>query len=345
MDDTRTFELTVRQEQILKCVVSEHLATARPVASELLAQRYGLGVSSATVRNDMAILEQWGYVYHPHTSAGRVPSDRGYRLFVERLMDTSELSATESRRIDDQFHQVKVEPDQWVRLAASVIARATQNAAIASLPLTRASRLKDIELLPVQEQSVLMIAVAHGSLVRHQIIDLVEQIGEDELRRKARRLSINYRGLTATEIGASALELDQTEQLVTDHLVKLLRQTDTHSFASYWYDGIVHIIDQPEFSDVSRLKAIVELLEDRTCLTAVVAEVVAGDGVRVFIGEENPNPRLRRCTVILAQYGRDTEGSGILSVVGPTRLDYARAISTVQYVSEIMSELYADVYG
>ena len=181
-------DLTPRQQLILGLVIREHVSTAQPVGSKTI-QGYGLGVSSATIRSEMAVLEDLGHLAQPHTSAGRVPTDRGYRYFVERLMRESHLPVTEQRTIRHQFHQVGVDLEQWMRLAASVLARTAQTAAMVTSPRTDQCRLKHLELISIRDTLAMLIMVLEGGIVKQQVLALDEALTQDTLTQIANRLN------------------------------------------------------------------------------------------------------------------------------------------------------------
>src|SRR4051794_33069251 len=202
MDQQRDIHITDRQRQILAIIVEHYVATARPVASEHITGHYGLNVSSATVRNEMVELEKAGLIAQPHTSAGRVPSDRGYRYFVENLMTPTALSTSEQRTIRHQFHQIEMDAEEWVRLATSVLARTVHSAAVATAPRSSAVRLKHFEFLSISDMRILIVLVGHDGTVNQQMLTLDEGWDQESLSTLSARLNAAFGGKTAQEIQA-----------------------------------------------------------------------------------------------------------------------------------------------
>jgi heat-inducible transcriptional repressor len=338
--------LTERQRAILGMVVRTYIETAAPVGSATLARRYALGVSPATVRNELAYLEQTGYLTHPHTSAGRVPTIQGYRYFVEQLMQDAELPAAEQRMIRHQFHQAGVDIEEWVRLAAAVLARTAGAAALATLPHAPESRLKHLELIAIRDPLVLLIVVLEDGTVQQQMLTTSRPISQDELSRVSNRLNSHLAGLTRREIAASPLPLSSLEQDVVEYALELMGEVDRQAHIEVYRDGLINILSAPEFADTERAQAVLRLLEEGTLLEAVLAEVgLTRRGVQVIIGGEGRWEEMRDCSLVMARYGPPQEAVGVLGVFGPVRLPYERAVSSVRYVARLMTELVRDLYG
>ena len=337
-------ELTERQQAILKLIVGDYIRSATPVGSQSLLKSYGLGVSSATIRNDMAYLEELGYIYHPHPSAGRIPTDKGYRYFVEWLMDDTELSPEEQRTIHHQFHQVESDVTEWTQLAAAVLARMVHTAAVVTLPAAPQCRLKHLDLVGVQDSVVLLVVVLAESTVRQQILNLPKLGAEEDLEAISRRLNKLFRGRTADQIRLNAVAMSPAEAAVKEALIRVMNHVDLQKHQNAYIDGIVSMLSQPEFSQADRMRQMVEILHSRGLVTRLVQEAVAGEGVRVMIGHENQMEALRQCSLILSRYGVGGDISGVLGVLGPTRLRYDRAISAVRYTCSVMNDLMRDYF-
>jgi heat-inducible transcriptional repressor len=333
-------ELTSRQQLILGLVVREYIATAQPVGSRAI-EGLGLGVSSATIRSEMGLLEELGYLTHPHTSAGRMPTERGYRYFVERLMRESQLPVDEQRMIRHQFHQVGVDLEQWMRLAASVLARASESAAVVTSPRTELCRLKHVELIALHESMALLIVVLEGGIVRQQMLALEEPTNQETLSQIANRLNDQCSGRSAMRVAACRPLLGAAEQRILGVVVEIMKCVDDQKNMHVYRDGLVNILHQPEFSEGDSARQIVQVLEDRTSLEQLLTEMLEVGGVQVIIGGEGRWDDLRECSLVVAPYG----ATGALGVMGPMRMPYSRAISTVRYVATLMSDLFAELYG
>ena len=337
-------ELTERQQAILKLIVSEYIRSAVPVASQSLFRNYKLGVSSATIRNDMACLEELGYISHPHTSAGRVPTDKGYRYFVEWLMDDVELSHEEQESIRCQFHQVESDVTGWTQMAAAVLAGMVKTASVVTLPAAPQCRLKHLEVVGVQDAVVLLIVVLAEGTVRQQMLNLPQAVDDDELERVSHKLTTLFRGRTADQIRLNATAMSPVEAVVKEHLVRIMAQRDAQKYHNVYFDGIMNMFSQPEFSQAGRMRQMLEVLHSRGIIADVLPKVMASDGVRVLIGGENQVEALRQCSIVLSRYGVGSSITGILGVLGPTRLPYERAISAVRYTCAVMNDLMREYF-
>lgn len=339
-----TIEISPRQQTILKLIVQEYVTSGRPVGSKTLTQRYNVGVSPATIRNEMAELEQHGFVQQLHTSGGRIPTDRGYRYFVHHLMGSPELPSGDQIMIRHQFRQVEVQLDQWVDFAASVLAETAGTVSIVTAPRTTVARLRHFELISLQPQLALLILVTQESAVRQMMLHLPTVHDQAQLSRIADTLVPSVRGLSSDEIAERVPGAADLAAWVLEHVVTGLRGLDSVDRTQIRHSGIENILGEPEFAGADA-HSVLELLRGGTLLSAVLPALSSGDDVQVFIGDENPADALRRFGVVMASYGIDGEVTGILGVLGPTRMSYWRSISSVRYMARLMSDLMEDLYS
>jgi len=337
-------ELTTRQEQILDLVVREYIATATPVGSATVAQRLSPSISSATVRNEMAVLEELEYVKQPHTSAGRVPTDKGYRFFVGSVMTASDLALAERQMIRHQFHQIRLDLEQWTRLAVAILAQTAQSTSLITTPRPRECRFKHTELIGIQELIALLILVLQGGMVRQQMIAFSQPLAQGEFSRVANHLNALYHNADKSQIRGRAVGLTPLEAEVTKHLIDVMAQVDERDDAEIYRDGLIHILSQPEFAQVDRLRCVLEILEQRSLVHKLLAPARVTPGVQVIIGSESPLDQMRDYSLVLSSYGVEGEATGVLGVMGPTRMHYGRAISAVRYMAEVMNSLLAEFY-
>ncbi|MCX6017295.1 MAG: heat-inducible transcriptional repressor HrcA [Chloroflexi bacterium] len=337
-------ELSSRQQTILGLVVKHYIATAQPVGSRTLLENYlDLQVSSATIRNEMAVLEEMGYLTHPHTSAGRIPTDKGYRYFVERLLGDIELSATERNTIRHQFHQARLEMAQWMQLAAAVLARSLRGAALITAPKMDKPRLRQLSLLSTQAQRALMVVVFQGGNVLNRSLTFSEPTSPELLIQLANKLNAAFENLDGDGIRRKLTDFTDFEREVVQHLLQLLlRDTDVNP-QQVFRDGLSEVLQEPEFERSSEANALVNALEQPSFL-AEVLEAPIGT-VQVVIGGEGRWQELSTCSLVLAKYGVAGFATGALGVLGPTRMPYGRAISTVRYVADLMSDMVSDLYS
>ena len=338
-------ELTDRRQAVLGLVVRQYIATATPVGSKTIVEQYGLGISSATIRNEMAYLEEQDYLTHPHTSSGRVPTEKGYRYFVERLMGEAELPLAEQRTIRHQFHQARLDLEQWMRLAAAVLARTARSTSLVAAPTVTQCRFKHLELIAAHGSRVLLVLVLSGGIIKQQMLTLTHPVAQEELNQVANRWNDLFTGLSADQIAASSYHLTPLEEQIVNLVTEMMEEAEARSSGEIYRDGLMNIFRQPEFSEIENARQIIRILEEQSLLEAILAEVLSSSGVQVIIGGEGRWDELSECSVVLAPYGEAGRAVGALGVLGPMRMRYGRAISTVRYVADLLSDLIYDLYG
>lgn len=340
-------ELTERHRQVLRAVVEDYLLTAVPVGSVALVRRYALGVSAATVRSAMAELEALGLLTHPHTSAGRIPSDLGYRVFVESLMRETDLDGADRTQIRHQFSQVQLRTNDWLRLAASILAGSTRSAAVVTPARARRARFGHAQIVELADRSRLLVLVlGDGKVVQRKLDRLAmdgilpgARVGQPELDAAAAALNTELAGLTAAQAGRRRSSLSPLAAYVAGVVEELLAEAGEPDIEEVFTDGLVHVLEQPEFAEGSKLRRVVEVLQRSDFLEQLLPVATRGGGVHVIIGRENQNDAMHEVSLVFAPYGTPERALGLLGVLGPTRMPYPRAIPTVRYLSAIMNEL------
>jgi len=336
--------LSERKSAILKTIVDQYITSTMPVASDVIAHDYPVKISPATIRNEMAWLEAENYITRPHISAGGIPSDRGYRYYVEALMGETELPLNQQRTIRHLFYQVEQQVEEWVHLAAAILAGEVANIALVTLPKASESHFKHLELMAVRESLILLIVLLHNTRIRQHLLSLDQPISQDELDAISSKLNASYKGLTSAQIRASDRELSLVEAGVSQALLQLMDGEDKQ-FGEPCLDGLRHFLNQPEFARAKELRDVIEVLEERYLLKSILSTIGDQEGIQVIIGEENTDSALKKCSVILGTYSVQKGARGIIGVIGPTRIYYRRVISAVQYLSSIMNELVGEMYG
>ncbi len=337
--------LTERRGRILRSLIQEYTSTANPVSSEIVARNCGLGVSAATIRNEMAQLEEEGYVVQPHTSAGRVPSPKGYRYYVETLLEEWELARAEQELIRRQFDQARKEIEEWVHLTASVLSRMLGNVAIVTFPRVAEPRLKLVELISIREFLALLLLIFRDARLRQRTVSFDEVMSQEELNAISRRLTAACEGLTGTEIRSRADEFTAAEGRVTETLLEVMEEEGGEGLGEPYFEGLSRILSQPEFATTERAMLLMELLEERKALRAILSQALGDESLQVFIGGETPGPVMHDFSVVMGQYGLPGQAIGVIGVIGPTRMPYERAFSAVHFLSGTMSELMGEIYG
>jgi len=338
-------ELSERQKVILSLVIHEYSRTANPVGSRVLVDRYNLDMSSATVRNELAALTDYGLLRQPHTSAGRVPTEEGYRYFVSRLTRASDLPDNTRRTISHQFYQMRNDMDQWVRLAASVLAFQSRAASLVTPPHPERSRLKHLELIATRGRQVLVVLVMVGGEVRQRLLSLHEPVSQDQLSQSSERLTQLFQGTDSTEMRARLVQMQGLDADVLEWIIEDLSQADATPAGEVYIDGLTNVLSEPEFTNSDEGRRSLRILEERSLLQDLVARTSAANtqgGVQVLIGGEGTWDELRQWSLVLGSYGTPGLATGTLGVLGPLRLSYGRAISTVRFLSSLLSDLMAD---
>jgi heat-inducible transcriptional repressor len=336
--------LTERRARILQLVIREYVDSAVPVGSETLVRKHGLRVSPATIRHEMVSLEDEGYLLQPHTSAGRVPSDKGYRCYVESLMEEEELPNEIQRTIRHQFYQVSGSLEEWAKLAAGIIARWAGNLALVTAPHAPRARLRWLELVEMRPGVVLLVAVLRDGRVRQQTIAVTGELSQEELATIAQRLSGLLGGLSAAQAQREAAKLTPFEEEVRQAVARILEAEDATSYAPAYLEGLRAMLSQPEFAQPATMLGFLELLDEQSLPSLIPFHQEAPGGVAVIIGQENPQDAMRQCSLVVARYGQPSGVTGALGVLGPTRLSYDRATSIVRYMRLLLSELLSAYY-
>ncbi len=338
-------ELSERQKLVLALVIHEYVENTQPVASQHLVDRYTLGISPATVRNAMVDLTDAGYLRQPHTSAGRAPTEEGYRYFVRQLMGQTDLPLTTKRTITHQFYQAGQNINHWLRLAASVLAYQSQGASLVTSPRPETARFKHLELIATRGRQVLMVLVLSEGDVRQQMLSLAEPVSQEQLSTAANHLNQVCQGLDWESIGQIDAQLDALEQDVIKLIRDGMESVGTHLTGEVYRDGLTNVLAEPEFVESETARKALRVLEERPFLEDLLERTVlsGGEGVQVLIAGEGEWEELRECSMVLARYGAPGQVTGALGVLGPTRMAYGRTVSTVRFVSGLLSDLVVEM--
>lgn len=339
-------QLDERQDLVLALVIRDYIEYAQPVGSKHLVENFGLDISSATVRNAMVALTEAGLLRQPHTSAGRVPTEEGYRYFVRQLMGQTDLPVQTKRTISHQFYQAGHDVDQWMRLAASILAHQSQGASLVTAPHLEGARFKHIELIATHGQHVLMVLVLSGGDVRQQMLALGEPVSQERLSAAAGILNQSCQGLTSGEIASLSQSLEALEQDVLKLIAEEMDRSTALLTGEVYRDGLTNMLSEPEFAEVGAARRALRVFEERSFLEELLNRTVmttSVGGVQVIIGGEGTWEELRECTVILGRYGVPGLATGTLGVLGPIRMSYSRTISTVRFVAGLLSDLVEEI--
>jgi heat-inducible transcriptional repressor len=338
-------ELTDRQRTLLLLIIRDYIESAQPVGSKRLVEHYHIRLSSATIRNEMGALTEMGYLRQPHTSAGRVPTEEGYRYFVSQMMNQAELPASIQATISHQFFQARPGVDHWMTLAASVLAHQSQGVSVVTAPHAETAKYKHVELISTQGRQVLMVLVMAGGEVSQQILTLAEPVSQERLSQTASRLNGILTGLSMDVIAGLPARTDALEQDILSLIVQDLRRAAKSVSGEIYTDGLTNVLSEPEFAESDDARRALKIFEERSTLQDLLARTTINSNVgalQVLVGGEGEWEELRQCSIVLARYGVPGLATGMLGVLGPMRMSYARAIPTVRYVAGLLSDLVND---
>ena len=342
-------DLSERKLKILQAIIADFIRTAEPVGSRTISKNYDFGISPATIRNEMSDLEDLGYLSHPHTSSGRVPSEKAYRLYVNELMKKRELSKEEKDSIAASLYKDVTELDNIVERAAHILSRVTNLMAFGITPKADEDTVKYINLLPVDEHTVVLMLVADSGKVSNTTVKMERAASEDSLRILSKNMTYNYRGKTLSE----ALRLDIIRNFKADAESMAMFENDiVPSFmktledllnVNLYMDGLTNILSIPEYSDVDRAKMFLEMVDRKKDLAKTL--INRENGVIITIGNENKEESMQDCSLITATYHVNGKFMGKIGVIGPTRMKYGEITSLVEYLTDNISDAFRITEG
>lgn len=335
--------LDERKAKVLRAIVSHYVMSGEPVGSKTLVERFRLGVSPATVRNDMAMLEEAGYIYQPHTSAGRIPTDVGYRFFVDAYADGAKLGPREARTVASFFGRPRWELEDALRETATLLSKITDHAALVFAPAVARSMVKSVDVVLLASGRVMLVVVADTGRVENHMIPVEGSIGVDDTNDMTRALN---ELLVDTPLDAAPATITSSLERFGEHagtvaeLARVLGEGLVEREAQrVFLEGTSKIVDEHKFADLETVRQVVGALEHRRLLLEAVADALAQNQVSVWIGKENPLAEMQYCSVVTAPYGSPDESIGMLGVVGPTRMDYRRTIAAVYEVASSLGRM------
>ena len=342
-------KLDSRKLKILQAIINDYIITAEPVGSRTVAKKYNLGISSATVRNEMSDLEEMGFLEQPHTSAGRIPSDKAYRLYVDKLMQVKSLNEQEAEYIKDLYESRIMQLEQVILHTAKVLSDMTNYTSIALAPQLNTVTIKHIQLVPVDKDFALLVVVTSSGILKDTLVRIPEEIDSDYLYKVSNILNEKFRGKTFAQVDIKDLSDIQKEfaekQKFFNALVDVLTASISESGKKDIYlGGTTNIFNFPEYQDIIRARTFLSLMEEKDLLYNVLANNVH-HGVKVSIGTENPYEELRDCSIVTATYSLGDRVLGTIGVIGPTRMEYSRAVSIMDYMGKALSRYLTRLYG
>jgi heat-inducible transcriptional repressor len=338
-----------RRRQILRTLIQLHIETGEPVGSESLSRALGRSLSPATLRNIMADLEAMGYLDHPHTSAGRVPTDEGYRFFVDSLMERPHLSDADADAIASALSVPDAAPEQVLEKASHVLSQLSRHVGFVLAPDIARTSFRHIDLVPLADRRILVVMVTAPGIVTEKAIEIEERLSPGDLQACANYLNTHYSGMALATIRESLIALMKEEKALYDSLLKKVVALGERAFAvsdeeaSVYLDGTSNILSQREFEDLERMRALFKTFEEKSRLVSILNACLAGSGVRVLIGHENPAPELHDLSFVTARYGAEGNRGWGLGVLGSTRMEYGRVVALVDRVARTLADALNEV--
>lgn len=335
-------DLSERKLQILQAIIDDYVSNAEPVGSRSIAKKYGLGVSPATIRNEMADLEDMGYLTHPHTSAGRVPSDKAYRLYVSNLMKRHSLTPQEKRTINEHLNADMNEFDATIKHAAALLSEITKLASFAMTPSNDQDTLRFIRLLPIDEYSVVLMIVADSGNVTNTTLRMNVLYTTEALDILSKSMTYTYKGHTIDDVLKNSIienfnsDIKTMSALAGSVMPNFMRTLEDMLNVNLYMEGLTNIFNIPEYSSIDKAKAFLELVSRKDEFTKDMLQ--RDNGVIVTIGDENTDDSMKDCSLITATYHVDGKLVGKLGVIGPTRMKYSEITSIMEYLTSNLSE-------
>lgn len=338
-------ELNERGRKILEAIIEDYIESAEPVGSRSVTRRHSLGLSPASVRNVMADLEEMGFLVSPHTSAGRVPTERGYRFYVDSILRVGPLSAQQQKRIDRYYQSRGLRVEERLREAGRMLSALSHYTGLVMVPRLTTTIFRHIEFVPLSHGRIMVILVTRSGLVQNKMIEVDEQIPPSELVQITNYLNQTLGGLSIQEIKKRILSEMAAEKAQYDQLLrralKLFRETFGEEMESQVFiEGASRILDQPEFADVERMRRLFRAFEQKSKLIDLLDKCQQAEGVQIFIGSETKYSEIEGCSLVTATYSNPQGTIGTLGVIGPTRMPYSLVIPIVDYTARLVSQLF-----
>ncbi|HZX21725.1 MAG TPA: heat-inducible transcriptional repressor HrcA [Clostridia bacterium] len=335
--------LNERKLRILQAIIQDYIETAAPVGSRTLSKRYNLGISPATIRNEMADLEDLGFIVQPYTSAGRVPSDKGYRLYVDQFISLKKTKAIEQDCLVLDLLREIGEIEQMLQYSSKILSQLTNYTAIALAPQIKESKLRHIQLILIDSEHLIVIIITDKGIIKKSVLRLDDKINGDSIQIISNFLNDKLHGLSVKDITTELIETLSEEYVHLDTLIEkiifeIFQSLDEINNIDIFLDGVMNIFNFPEYNDVLRARSFLELLEKKELLSDLITSF-EDEGLNVSIGSENAYEEVKNCSLVTATYKMDDTILGWLSIIGPTRMDYSTVVSVMTQVSEFIMEL------
>lgn len=340
-------ELNERSRKILEAIIEDYIDTGEPIGSRTVTRRHDMRLSPATVRNVMADLEDLGYIVSPHTSAGRVPTDKGYRFYVDTLLRVRPLSSSERERIERQYRRRGLQMEELLREAGKVLSSLSHYTGIVLAPRFTATVFRHIEFLRLSQGRLLVVFVSQSGLVQNKLIECGEDISSAELEQINNYLNRTLSGLSLEQVKLRLVEEMARDKAQYDELLRRALILSAAAFANddgdgaeqVFIEGAANILEQPEFADVDRMKRLFRAFEQKSQLVQLLDRSQQAEGVQIFIGSETHYAEIEGCSLVTASYANRHGTLGTLGVIGPSRMSYSMVIPIVDYTARLLGQV------
>ncbi|MBC9785032.1 heat-inducible transcription repressor HrcA [Heliobacterium chlorum] len=334
-------QMNDRKQKVLWAIIHDYVSTAEPVGSRTIARKYNLGVSPATIRNEMSDLEELGLIEQPYTSSGRIPSDYGYRYFVDCLMERKVLAAEELRIMQQTMSDRLQEVDYLMQQASAIISQLTNYTAVVLGPQVGKTTFQQIQLLPIMPTKAVAVIITSAGVVESKILDIPESLTPEDLQQVSAVINESLRGLTMNQVRASlshelAETLKKQKQVLSQSLEIIDEALHADNDERVYLGGTLNIFKQPEFKDVDKIQTLLGILEQHHTVRELLHHTPER-GVNITIGTENKHEGFRNCSMVTATYHLDGEVLGVIGLVGPTRMEYSRSVAVIESLTENLS--------
>ncbi len=335
--------LNDRKLKILQAIIHSYITNAEPVGSRTIAKKYNLGVSSATIRNEMSDLEELGYLLQPHTSAGRIPSDKAYRLYVDNLMQIKKITEEERKKIKLGLLKEIREIEQVIQNAAKILSKLTNYTSLAIAPQIKRSKLKRIQLIPIDEHKVLVVMVTDTGIVKNTVFRIENGIKEEQLEKITNYLNSRLKGCSIEDISKNietelVKEMYSLKNTIKDILPLINQSIDGMYEVDLFADGVTNIFNFPEYNDIAKAKSFISFIENKESVVDMLLKSGFHD-IEITIGSENCYEAVSNCSLITATYSLNGKTIGKIGVIGPTRMDYSKVVSVVKSIAFDLNEI------
>ena len=336
--------LDERFQKVLELIIMDYICSAEPVGSRTICKRYGIQLSPATVRNVMADLEDLGFLWQPHTSAGRIPTDKAFRFYIDEILNVQSLNHAEREKIRRKYRISQYDIQEIMRETSRILSGLSRYTGVVLTPKMASTIFKHIQFIRLSIDQILAVFVASTGAVQNRIIQMESNLSQEELDKISRYLNEMLEGLTLAQVRGKILKEMEGERIAYDHLMKQALKLGHRAFSSQeenelYIDGKMNIIDEPEFANIEKMKSLFRAFEEKSLLITLLDKCLAGEGVQVTIGAESECSEMEGCSLVSSPYGMVDRTLGILGILGPRRMNYSRVIPLVEYTAQLLTEI------